>query len=157
MLSQFTNLVFSILMGLSGISSQNVNIENAKSISCLSQAVFQEASNQSMQGKIAVANVINNRVKSEVYPDTICAVINQKGQFSFMRHTKKINENDPKVKKQMEDSVSAAMLVINEEVKDNTYNATTFVNLHIATSKSWLRNMKMTTKIEDHSFFKQKH
>jgi spore germination cell wall hydrolase CwlJ-like protein len=144
-------------MGLSGAPSQNVNIENAKSIACLSQAVFQEASNQSMQGKIAVANVINNRVKSEVYPDSICAVIKQKGQFSFIGHTKRINEKDPKVRKQMEDSVAASLLVINEEVGDNTFNATAFVNLHIATSKIWLKNMKLTTRIQDHSFFKQKH
>ena len=158
MIYQFNNLVFSILLGLSDVSAAStVNIEKTKDIVCLSQAVFQEASNQSMQGKIAVANVINNRTKSDDYPDTICAVIKQHGQFSFWSHIKKIKENDPATKKQMEDSVKASMLVINKEVPDNTFNATAFVNLKIATSKAWLRNMKLTTKIQDHTFFKQKH
>ena len=41
-----------------------------------------EAGNQSYEGKLAVANVVLNRVRSGKYPNTIKGVIYQKSQFS---------------------------------------------------------------------------
>ncbi len=41
-----------------------------------------EAGNQSYEGKLAVANVVLNRVRSSKYPNTIKGVIYQKSQFS---------------------------------------------------------------------------
>lgn len=41
-----------------------------------------EAGNQTQEGKIAVANVVLNRVKSKQFPNTIYGVIYQKGQFT---------------------------------------------------------------------------
>jgi spore germination cell wall hydrolase CwlJ-like protein len=48
-------------------------------LACL---VHSEAGTQSYEGKLAVANVVLNRVKSSRYPNTINAVIYQGGQFS---------------------------------------------------------------------------
>lgn len=53
--------------------------EDLKLLACL---VHAEAGTQSYEGKLAVANVVLNRVKSSNYPDTIKAVIYQSGQFS---------------------------------------------------------------------------
>jgi len=50
-----------------------------KLLACL---VHAEAGNQSYEGKLAVANIVLNRVKSSKYPDTIKDVIYQPGQFS---------------------------------------------------------------------------
>jgi N-acetylmuramoyl-L-alanine amidase len=157
MLQQFTNLIFSMLMAVTGDQSSNINIEKVQDTACLSQAIYQEAGNQSMAGKLAVGNVINNRTKSDYYPDTMCAVIKQKGQFSFWKNVHRIKESDPAVMKQMEDSVKAALLVVNGETRDNTNGATAFVNLKIATHKEWLRNMKFTAKIGEHHFYKNLH
>jgi len=154
MLNQFNNLIFSMLMATSSVSQPPyVNIENINQTVCLAQAVFQEASNQPKAGKIAVANVIKNRANSGNYPSDICKVINQKGQFQFVGKTKRIKEDDPMVKQQMIDSATAALLVINNEVPDNTYGAVAFVNMKIATHTDWLHSMKKTTKIGEHTFF----
>ncbi|MGN1022032.1 MAG: cell wall hydrolase [Lachnospiraceae bacterium] len=48
----------------------------------LAAIIYCEAGNQSMQGKIAVGNVVLNRVKSSKFPNTISKVIYQKGQFT---------------------------------------------------------------------------
>lgn len=53
--------------------------EDLKLLSCL---VHAEAGTQSYEGKLAVANVVLNRVKSSKYPNTIKDVIYQRGQFS---------------------------------------------------------------------------
>lgn len=48
-------------------------------LACL---VHAEAGNQSYEGKLAVANVVLNRVRSSKYPNSIKGVIYQRGQFS---------------------------------------------------------------------------
>jgi len=50
-------------------------------LECLAKAVHREAGNQSHDGKLAVAQLIVNRVKSGRFADSICGVVNQRGQF----------------------------------------------------------------------------
>ena len=52
---------------------------------CLARAVYFEARGESLEGQLAVADVVLNRVASKRYPDTICAVVVQRAQFSFIR------------------------------------------------------------------------
>ncbi|HEX8215622.1 MAG TPA: cell wall hydrolase [Allosphingosinicella sp.] len=52
---------------------------------CLAKAVYFEARSESLQGQLAVANVVLNRARSGVYPSTICEVVTQPWQFSFIR------------------------------------------------------------------------
>lgn len=51
---------------------------------CLVAAIYFEAGNQSFAGKLAVSNVILNRVYSEKFPSTYCGVIKQHKQFSYL-------------------------------------------------------------------------
>ena len=53
------------------------------SIVCLAAAIFFEARDQPIQGQMAVADVVMNRVESPRWPDEICAVVFQPSQFSF--------------------------------------------------------------------------
>lgn len=48
----------------------------------LSRIIYSESGNQSLEGKIAVGNVVMNRVNSDSFPDTVYDVIFQKNQFS---------------------------------------------------------------------------
>ena len=52
---------------------------------CLARAVFFEARGEPLEGQLAVAQVILNRVASGRFADTVCGVISQHGQFSFDR------------------------------------------------------------------------
>ena len=60
-----------------------------KELKCLAQAIYFEARGESKKGQLAVGRVVLNRVKSRVYPDTICGVVFQNDhrrnacQFSF--------------------------------------------------------------------------
>ena len=55
---------------------------NADALYWLSHIINAESGNQPMEGKIAVGNVIQNRVRSSLFPDTIYEVITQANQFS---------------------------------------------------------------------------
>jgi len=50
-------------------------------LDCLAKVVLHEAGNQSRTGQLAVAQVVMNRVRSPRFPDTVCDVVMQRGQF----------------------------------------------------------------------------
>jgi hypothetical protein len=51
---------------------------------CLAKAVYFEARGESIEGQLAVAQVVLNRAKSGIYPPTVCGVVTQPAQFSFV-------------------------------------------------------------------------
>lgn len=71
----------------------------------LSHIIYSESGNQPMEGKIAVGNVVMNRLNSPGFPNTIKGVLFQKNQFSpAMSGSIYCDPND--------DSVVAAKLVL---------------------------------------------
>lgn len=52
-------------------------------LECLVAAMFFEARDQPIDGQVAVAEVILNRVEHEDFPDDVCAVVYEPMQFSF--------------------------------------------------------------------------
>ncbi len=52
---------------------------------CLANAVYFEARGEPIEGQLAVAEVVLNRTRSGRYPSTICEVVTQPWQFSFVR------------------------------------------------------------------------
>ncbi len=52
---------------------------------CLAGAVYFESKGEPLQGQLAVAEVILNRASSGKFPTSICGVVKQKSQFSFVR------------------------------------------------------------------------
>lgn len=62
--------------------TENVIEASSDEIKLLAALIFCEAGNQSYRGKLAVANVVINRVLDDRFPNTIEEVIYQKYQFS---------------------------------------------------------------------------
>ena len=57
---------------------KDVNSESyATSMECLVEAIYFEARSESFSGQLAVATVILNRVKSTIFPNTICKVVKE--------------------------------------------------------------------------------
>lgn len=52
---------------------------------CLARAVYYESKGEPLAGQLTVAEVIINRAESGRFPSTICGVVRQRGQFSFVR------------------------------------------------------------------------
>lgn len=70
------------------IETQNIHLANNRELKCLADNIYFEAGNQSTQGKLAVAAVTINRVKSPKFPKSVCAVVYQRTkrvcQFSWV-------------------------------------------------------------------------
>jgi spore germination cell wall hydrolase CwlJ-like protein len=52
---------------------------------CLAGTVYFESRSESLTGQLAVAHVVINRAESGRFPSTLCGVVYQKSQFSFVR------------------------------------------------------------------------
>ena len=52
---------------------------------CLAGAVYFESRGESLVGQLAVAHVVLNRAQSGRFPKSLCGVVHQKSQFSFVR------------------------------------------------------------------------
>jgi spore germination cell wall hydrolase CwlJ-like protein len=52
---------------------------------CLATAVYFESKGEPLDGQLAVARVIMNRAESGRFASTLCGVVRQPGQFSFVR------------------------------------------------------------------------
>jgi spore germination cell wall hydrolase CwlJ-like protein len=50
---------------------------------CLATAVYFESRGEPLEGQLAVAQAIVNRVESGRYASSICGVVKQRGQFTF--------------------------------------------------------------------------
>lgn len=52
---------------------------------CLARAVYYESKGEPLSGQLTVADVIVNRSRSGRFPSSVCGVVRQAGQFSFVR------------------------------------------------------------------------
>lgn len=90
-LSNRTVMILSILSSAALVVSEPEN-----QLHCMATNIYHEAGNQSEKGKIAVANVVMNRIKSQKYPDSPCDVIYQRSkrgcQFSWVCSRKKVKD-----------------------------------------------------------------
>lgn len=110
----------------------------------LSKIVHAEAKGEPYEGKVAVAEVVMNRVEDENFPDTVKEVVYQNGQFQPVANGA-IN-NTPS-----EDAIKASKEVL---MSDNTpHNAMYFYNDETATD-DWIRTRKTLFVIGDHTFAK---
>lgn len=119
----------------------------------LASLVHAEAGNQSYEGKLAVANVVLNRVKSKKYPDTIKDVIYQPGQFTVA--------NSGSLAKQLEryaDYTSNSQLLSVKASKAalsgaNNIDNRLYFNAYKSAVKKGYDQKKNSVKIDNHLFW----
>ena len=121
-----------------------------KQIQCLAENAYFEAGNQSTKGKIAVTNVVMNRVEDKRFPKTPCGVVHQRTkrvcQFSWVCEGKKRIRS----MEQYADAKEVAEQVYLGEVGDNTRGAMFYHADYV--NPGW--NLRRVIKIGDHIFYK---
>jgi spore germination cell wall hydrolase CwlJ-like protein len=56
----------------------------SRDLTCLASAIYYEARGETLEGQLAVGQVIVNRAGSGKFPQDYCGVVTQPGQFSFV-------------------------------------------------------------------------
>ncbi|WP_019913262.1 cell wall hydrolase [Paenibacillus sp. HW567] len=113
----------------------------------LRKIVMAEAEGEPYQGKVAVANVVLNRLRSANFPDTIHDVIYQKRQFSPVANGRlnRVKPNADCIR-----AVNAALSGI-KAVTDDTYY---FLSLKLAQDLTVHHSQKYAKTIGNHTFYK---
>jgi N-acetylmuramoyl-L-alanine amidase len=50
-------------------------------LNCMAKVVYHEARDRDLVSQLAVAEVVENRARTDGFPKTVCSVVNQPGQF----------------------------------------------------------------------------
>ncbi len=127
----------------------------AKEQRCLAEAIYFEARSEREDGRVAVAQVVLNRVKSGTYPGSVCGVVYQNRhrrlacQFSFACTGKPLRITEPEP---WEEAVRIAREVYEgriylEEVGTSTHYHADYVQ------PDWARKLKKMDVIGRHIFY----
>ncbi|MEO1000886.1 MAG: cell wall hydrolase [Pseudomonadota bacterium] len=121
---------------------------------CLAEALYFEARGETVEGQIAVAEVILNRVDDARYPDSVCGVIGQgtgngrSCQFSYMCDGEAEHIDEPRAWDRVG---KIAELMIGGRPRDLTGGATHYHNTSV--QPGWARRLERTAWIDDHIFY----
>jgi len=94
------------------VRAQDTSGRLNKQTECLAGAVYFESKSEPLAGQLAVAKVVMERAKSSRFPDTLCGVVYQKRQFSFIRNGRMPRIN--KSHRQWRNAVAISKIALNE-------------------------------------------
>ena len=126
---------------------------------CLAEAIYYEARSESFEGKLAVANVILERLYRNDFPDTICKVVHagvywkghivkHKCAFSYYCDGKPEHMLDIKAKS---DAYNIARLALNGVQLNNTTGSTHYHAEYV--HPKWADEFYFIAKIGKHLFY----
>ena len=124
--------------------------------SCLTQAMYFEARGEPLAGQVAVAEVVLNRVASDQYPDSVCAVISQGSsnlhacQFSYMCDGLPEHMNELPISERMG---KLAAIMLQNVLHDSTDGATHYHADYVR--PGWARRLEKTAEIGSHIFYRK--
>lgn len=116
-------------------------------LDCLAKTVYFESRGESTPGQFAVASVVMNRVRSNVYPNTVCEVVYQPYQFSWTLLKGLNNQNKQAwVKAQF-----IASMLINGSLKSNVGESLDYHNTTV--NPRWAKHYVKSIVIGKHIFY----
>lgn len=117
-------------------------------LECLALAIYFEARSEPLAGKIAVAEVIYNRVVDPRYPDNVCSVVWQNKQFSWTHDGKSDVPKDLGTYKDI--------LELSKEVrKGNLFEGHGATHYHAEyVDPYWTDSLTYVTKYGSHVFYR---
>ena len=114
---------------------------------CLAGAVYFESRGESLPGQLAVAHVVINRAQSGRFPKSLCGVVLQKSQFSFVRGGRM-----PAIRKgaQWDNAVAIAQIARDGSWKNHAPGALFFHARYV--SPGWRKTR--IAQIDNHIFYR---
>jgi spore germination cell wall hydrolase CwlJ-like protein len=118
-------------------------------LECVAEAVYHEARGTSEASQEAVAHVVVNRAEDEDFPDDVCAVVEDRCQFSYECDGKSEAMTEPE---ERTEAVEAAQEVLEGEAPDPTGGALYYHNDTVI--PDWAEDFQPTRKLGGHTFYR---
>ena len=150
-------LVLSFLCSLPATAREPDFVAHSKDLKCLATAVYFEARGEPLEGQVAVAQVVLNRLHSDRYPKTICGVVYQNAQLHNRCQFSFACDGKPDIPREADawsraESVAAAALANPEQIwvlGDATLYHARYV------SPSWAPKVTLVASIGQHLFYEE--
>lgn len=127
---------------------QSAPAVDATELECMTKVVHREAGNQSRAGKLAVAHVVLNRIRSNRFPSKVCDVANQPGQFF------KLSSYNPRRDTAMWAAAhEVALAALTGEAEDTSKGAMFFHATYVRPD-SFFRTRERLVQLQDHIFYR---
>lgn len=136
------------LRDLVGSITAMPSIELSEDMQCLATAVYFESKGEPLEGQLAVAEVIMNRVASGRWADSICGVVYQRGQFSFAWDRR---SDVPSNQALWRVAQAIAIIAATDNWEDVSRNATHFHATHV--TPNW-RGLRKVGQVGHHIFYR---
>ena len=119
----------------------------AQDIECLAKNIYHEARGEGLAGKVAVAQVTVNRVKSGLFQPTVCGVVYAPHQFSWTLDKRKRVRDQ----RAWQASVSIARAVLTQATRLPHFPALYFHTPQV--NPRWSRDKTVVARIGNHIFY----
>lgn len=116
---------------------------------CLANAIYYESKSESLTGQLTVAEVIINRARSGRFPSSLCGVVRQPSQFSFVRRGN--IPQAPRASAQWRTAVAIARIAMDDLADGAAPRALFFHARHV--SPSWRKLTRVAT-VGNHVFYR---
>jgi len=142
-----TLVVLNLSSNFTDINTINIETE----LECLTKNIYFEARGEVEEGQTAVAQVTLERVRSKTYPNTICGVVKDPGQFSWLWDKKSDIMTNEKAKKQ---AYSIAVDTLLGKYQNKVVGAQSYHNTSV--KPYWTKSMVKVAQINNHIFYKKR-
>lgn len=115
---------------------------------CLATTVYHEARGEPVMGQVAVAHAVLNRVRSNIFPSSVCEVVYQPMQFSYI-HSANPDYNT----EEWDNAVEIAVLSYIGFLDDPTGGADHFY-AHRTVTPDWAPTKQVTYVIANHTYLR---
>lgn len=142
-------LIFSLTISFSTNTALGNQKQKITELACLSSAIYYESVGEPYAGKVAVGQVILERIKNPLYPNSVCTVISENQQFQWFNNQKLPIKVFDETKE-----IAEGVLAGNKQLRV-VQGATHFHNLTV--KPDWAKRMVHMATIGNHKFYKNKN
>jgi len=142
-----------ILLLFMALAAQNQHVQAEKAeTSCLAQALYYEARGEGERGQEAVAEVILDRARSGAHGKTICSVLHEPGQFSYLTDGSMLHKIDEDAWQSSEDLANRILhgKIVTKITQRALYYHT------VSVRPDWADAMVRTVQIGNHVFYRER-
>ena len=131
-----------------------------RELACLTLVLHKEAQGEGLRGLQLVAEVILNRKRSNMFPDSVCSVVKQKGSFDGFdskASKKRLETFKPKARGKYSDSFKIAQRALQDGYKSSMLPSNTYW-FKVCSRNDEFFNSKlvMVKQWRSHCFFRRK-
>jgi spore germination cell wall hydrolase CwlJ-like protein len=130
------------------ICFSTLSLATESELKCLAKNIYHESRGEGLKGQVAVALVTLNRTKHDDFPDTVCGVVYEKGQFSWTSEKLKITDREA-----WQDSIQLAKGILYNGLGSHLLPNFKALYFHSSKVKPRWKHKSRPQKIGNHVFY----